>query len=1413
MSEKPDTTAMKKRHWPLLLVLAPLAVLMLVFVAILWLDSSSGHRWAINRLASIDSRSGFQIEVGEFNGSLYSKARVKSVKLKDPAGTFLTIHNAEIDWSPWGLLNKKVTIRSAHVRHATWHYVPTFNPADPDAPLLPDLDINIGNIRIDRLTLGPRITQKSYELRASGKMRLGFGTVDATLNVVSQNAPDTLQALVKAVPDTNRFDLDLKVKAPGGGLLSTLTGWKAGGAITLEGKGDYRSWRGKLLAATSGISNVSADVTMRDGIIGIYGTVQPPAGINPRLATLLTAMPSFRSDLTFRNKIIESNGTVSGSDAALTWTAKVESKAARILTAKAKLVDRKNVVMAVLDPDLTANDMIITATAANNFRSPDVTVSLVTQNLAWRRYSLDNVMVAAVAQKMTAKSPWAVTLSAYNGRCGLPWLDPKLRKLSAKTQLTIAKGTLTAKPLQINGIDLDVRGTFTTRFADGSWRAVVESLITHFQAAENGVVPIKLKATAATAGFSKNVDIALAGTASLQKWQGPAELSRLLGKQPEISATLVVQPDGNTRAPMLRVAGNGSSFAGTMVLGNGQIDAKLDGRIKSLKTLAPGLALDVDDNLPVTLVVSGPLDDPVIAGDLRVRSVHVAGSDIRNVKLQLEPAGARTWQAQLTADAPFGKLETSALLQTAIAGIRIDKLTGFAGPAKITGRIELDRDGLARGNAKLMLEKDRQSLTINMLLDVERGQQSISSTIAGANVNQQWNKIPVTASQINGTVNAVLGKSPDLYIDVKLKTTVYGDWQVSDMTLTGRGAPSGFAGSYSIHGARGVPFTLTGTLKTAGSKNLPDVIDLTASGTLAQRSLKLSAPARLVRTSNGWQLEKTELVYAGGLVSLYGIKDRNSIRGTVDLANTNLELLDLLSPNLGLTGKASGKTDFQLRNGKLTAMTGTLAVKRLRRAGLFQSSLPLDIAGSVALEGPALHTQMQLRANGRYAGNADIRFLQDSNGSLAGGALMGRFIYAGPAEALWGLIGTDENDIRGNLDISSTLAGTVDNPRVRGTIIMREGRYENVALGLVVNAISADGTFEGSQLSIESLQGKFPAGGSVTAKGRVNVSAEQGFPTEINLALQQATVIKREDLEVTATGPLVVTYGAGGGKISGPLTINHARYRAGGVVKEAVPEIDVREINKPAVRLRAATRRVLKPFQLDLDVTARQRLFVTGLGLTSEWAGKVSVKGTATAPRLTGQMSIVRGTYDFANRRFAIDEGVISFQGITPVNPVVTIRASTSAGDRDIILRVGGTAGQPDIQFSAAPSLPQDEVLSRLLFGSSIKDLSPLEAVQLAAALNQLSSARGGLNVLGSVKRATGIDRLRVLAADRSKGKGTALSGGKYLTDRVYVEVSTDGRGYTATTIEIDITRTLSVLSEIATLGGTNVGVKWSKDY
>ena len=63
------------------------------------------------------------------------------------------------------------------------------------------------------------------------------------------------------------------------------------------------------------------------------------------------------------------------------------------------------------------------------------------------------------------------------------------------------------------------------------------------------------------------------------------------------------------------------------------------------------------------------------------------------------------------------------------------------------------------------------------------------------------------------------------------------------------------------------------------------------------------------------------------------------------------------------------------------------------------------------------------------------------------------------------------------------------------------------------------------------------------------------------------------------------------------------------------------------------------------------------------------------------------------------------------------------------------------------------------------------------------------------------------------KDRGTALAAGKYLTDDIYVEVITDARGFTATQLEIALTRALSVLSSTGSFGGSNVSLRYSKDY
>ena len=48
---------------------------------------------------------------------------------------------------------------------------------------------------------------------------------------------------------------------------------------------------------------------------------------------------------------------------------------------------------------------------------------------------------------------------------------------------------------------------------------------------------------------------------------------------------------------------------------------------------------------------------------------------------------------------------------------------------------------------------------------------------------------------------------------------------------------------------------------------------------------------------------------------------------------------------------------------------------------------------------------------------------------------------------------------------------------------------------------------------------------------------------------------------------------------------------------------------------------------------------------------------------------------------------------------------------------------------------------------------------------------------------------------------------------RLYVELITDGQGYSATRVEFQITRWLSLLSTVSTIGRQSVGARISKDY
>ena len=283
--------------------------------------------------------------------------------------------------------------------------------------------------------------------------------------------------------------------------------------------------------------------------------------------------------------------------------------------------------------------------------------------------------------------------------------------------------------------------------------------------------------------------------------------------------------------------------------------------------------------------------------------------------------------------------------------------------------------------------------------------------------------------------------------------------------------------------------------------------------------------------------------------------------------------------------------------------------------------------------------------------------------------------------------------------------------------------------------------------------------------------------------------------------------------IGGDVRIDSARYQLGTTPAEQVPVLKVREIGTrpPTGRAPVSTD---TQWSLDIHAVARSRFNVRGLGLDSDWGADVRIGGSALEPEITGRATLARGTYDFSGKTFRLDRGDIRFTGEYPPNPSIDIQATANVTGLTAVLNIGGSAFKPEIVFTSTPALPEDEVLSRLLFGTSVTDLSAPEALQLAAAVAQLRGGNGGgLNPVNALRRVTGLDRLRVNGADKTTGRGTSVAAGKYIGRNVYVEVASDAKGYTATQIEISLTRWLSLLSSVASQGSNRVSVRVSKDY
>lgn len=425
--------------------------------------------------------------------------------------------------------------------------------------------------------------------------------------------------------------------------------------------------------------------------------------------------------------------------------------------------------------------------------------------------------------------------------------------------------------------------------------------------------------------------------------------------------------------------------------------------------------------------------------------------------------------------------------------------------------------------------------------------------------------------------------------------------------------------------------------------------------------------------------------------------------------------------------------------------------------------------------------------------------------------MQGRFTARGEIRPLWDLVVGGERSLAGNVDTEATLAGTLADPQISGRFALQNGQFDDGATGLSLRQMVVNATFARTGVDISQAQAADGHGGQLSGSGRISLLRD-GVST-FKLDLRRFRLIDNDQARASASGEATISRAADGKvTLAGGFRIDEAEISPDLPIPSGVVPMDVVERNRPpdlAPIAPTAARTGGASWALDVRLRAPDKIFLRGRGLDLELSLDARVTGTTSAPNLSGEARIVRGDYDFAGKRFEFDEDSVVYLSTRPEAIRLQLSATREDPSLTAVVRIQGTAARPEITLTSTPTLPNDEVLSQVLFGRSASQLSALEAAQLASAISAMSGG-GGFDVIGNLRNFAGLDRLSFGGGDAS---GMTVAGGKYLTDDVYLEVIGGGREAGAAQVEWRVKRNFSIISRLANQGGARLAIRWRRDY
>lgn len=1380
------------------------------------------------------SAAGRDVRIRGFEGALSSQATMEEMTIADDDGVWLRLRDVTLDWRRAALLRGRVVVNSLTASEIILSRLPegeeTMAPEDAEATpfSLPELpvSINIGEVSADTLTLGEPILGAEIDFGLKGSLTLGSGegTADIEITRLDGNGEVMLEA---AFDNSDRvLALDLMLDEAPGGIAATLLNLPDGPSIALDvqGEGPLDDYTADLALATDGTDRLT-------GRVALEGTEEDGMAFDATLDGDITPLMEEPFRAFFGNETALELAGIRQADGALDIDRLSIAAAQLALDGRIALDpsgwptrfdlageigndDGDPVRLPVAGPSIMLGGADIAARydadQDDRWRA-DISLS----DLSQPDLTLDSATLTGRGVLRRA-APRGVTALAEFDLSGLDLDDPALAEaagpqLGGHVSLEWTEGA----PLLVRG--LRAASGAATLAANGRVEALTEGFpvsgratldapdLARFAAITGQDLSGAARAELAGAGTLLGGDFDLTLDAETDRLAlGIAEVDPLIGAP----ATLALKARRDESGIALE----------RFRLQNDELNATAEGTLNSESG-----ALAVTAALADLARADDRLDGPV---DARAQVDWQAGSDVTLSEIVAEAMGAR-----LTGSATVAP-ETDGMPASGRINAEVDDLARFAA---ITGRPLAGRVNAAIvGNG--VIEDQTFDITLDAGTDgLETGTDQvdglvegdgtlrISATHDGRETTLRDLQLAYDAARLTASGAGILeDQSGELTFDADLT-----DLALIDPRLDG---PAEAAGTVARAADGEITVTdlearVMGAALDADGTVQPDPEALAASGTL---TASIDDLARFAEISGQRGLRGSLDLTAEGDstdgANRFGVT--TSLEGR-DLATGIAQLDRMLGGRLSLDAEA-GRTperieittiDLETQQLRLTASGdgggGPVAIEaRLANLGIFapEFSGPLTADGSVTLQGPeARGITLDLDATGPGGTTAAlsgdvIDYAQQLDIAASGRlplALVNTFIQPRA------LNGTAEYDLRIN--------GAPELGSVSGTVSTQGTTVALPAEGLAVDDLSGTATLGQSRVETD-FTAQMRDGGRLAITGPVGLAPgfDAGLRADLDgLVLSDGRIYTTTaDGNISLDGPL-----SGGARIGGTIDLGETNLRIpSGAGPASVSLPGLRHVNESRASRLTRERAGLietgdgngndaRPFDLDLAINAPRRIFVRGRGLDAELGGRLRIRGTTRDVAPDGFFELIRGRFDVLGQRLTLNEGEVTMQG--SLDPYLRFVAETDSADTTVRIIVEGLASDPEIRFGSTPELPEEEVVSRLIFGRGLETISPLQAAQMASAVATLTG-RSDNDLLGRLRGAVGLADLDVAQTDDGD---TEVSAGAYLSDDIYTEVTADSAGKQQINLNLDVTRSLTVRGSTSNEGDAGVGVFFERDY